>query len=69
MAQTSSEDASVLYDAAAAAELLLSHQKNIRDLQAAGVPVLSIDPQQLTPALIHRYLPRNQIMQFTVRFF
>jgi len=44
MAQTSSEDASVLYDAAAAAELLLSHQKNIRDLQAAGVPVLSIDP-------------------------
>jgi len=57
MAQTSSEDASVLYDAAAAAELLLSHQKNIRDLQAAGVPVLSIDPQQLTNTCADPSLP------------
>ncbi len=45
-----------LYDAAAAAELLAWRDRLIRRLKEAGALVLDVSPQELTPALINRYL-------------
>jgi uncharacterized protein (DUF58 family) len=44
------------YEAAAAAELVLAAEHHARDIEAQGALVLSVDPKQLTPALIDYYL-------------
>jgi uncharacterized protein (DUF58 family) len=44
------------YEAAAAAELVLAAEHHARDIEAPGALVLSVDPKQLTPALIDYYL-------------
>jgi uncharacterized protein (DUF58 family) len=45
-----------LYEAAAAAELLATREKLLRDLKQSGALVLDVPPHELTSSLISRYL-------------
>lgn len=45
-----------LYESAAAEELLLAREEALQQMRRAGVSVLDVSPERMTPAVVNRYL-------------